>query len=183
MRPRAVVCISALYLSALASPVQAEPQGAEPAPTLRTDTPSGFPVPRFVSLKYDETNCRIGPSPDHPIRFVFRRAGAPVMVVAESVDHWRKIRDSAGDECWAHRVTLRPQTHVLTVEETTLRRKPSVASGASAELARGVLARIEARKGDWMKLSADRADGNRAGGWIDSATVWGGAIASPVSGN
>lgn len=104
------------------------------------------------------------------------------MVVAESVDHWRKIRDSAGDECWAHRVTLRPQTHVLTVEETTLRRKPSVASGASAELARGVLARIDARKGEWLKLSADRG-GGKAGGWIKSAEVWGGAIAPAASGN
>ncbi|MFN0024750.1 MAG: SH3 domain-containing protein [Parvularculaceae bacterium] len=149
---------------------------------MRTDTPSGYPVPRIVSLKFDETNCRIGPSGEHPVRFVFRRAGAPVMVVAESVDHWRKIRDSAGDECWAHRVTLRAQTHVLTIDETTLFRKASVASGASAELARGVLARIEARKGEWLKLSAVRADGKRAGGWTESATVWGGAIASPVPG-
>lgn len=165
MPSRAALTIVALYLSVLAPAAQAD--GG--APTLRTQTPSGQPVPRFVSLKFGETNCRIGPSRAHPVRFVFRRQGAPVMVIAESVDHWRKIRDISGDECWAHRVTLRPQTHVQTRDETALRRKPEEGADTSARLGPGVLARIEARKGDWLKVSADRAEG-----WVSADEVWGG---------
>lgn len=167
MTSRAALIFIALHLSGLAAPAQAD--GG--APPLRTDTPSGQPVPRFLSLKYDETNCRIGPSGAHPVRFVFRREGAPVMVVAESVDHWRKIRDASGDECWAHRVTLRAQTHVQTVRETELRRKPSPDAEVAAHLANGVLARIGARKEGWLKVSADRASG-----WVAASEVWGGAL-------
>lgn len=169
MPPRDVSILFAAYLSVLAAPAQAD--GGGPLP-IRTDTPSGQPVPRFLSLKYDETNCRIGPSSEHPVRFVFRHEGAPVMVVAESVDHWRKIRDVAGDECWAHKVTLRAQTHVLTRRETTLLKQPLLSAPPAAQLAAGVLARIEGRRGAWLRISADRASG-----WVKASEVWGGAVA------
>lgn len=168
MTSRAALFLIALHLSVLAAPAQADGGG----PPVRTDTPSGQPVPRFLSLKYDETNCRVGPSAAHPIRFVFRREGAPVMVIAESVDYWRKIRDAAGDECWAHKVTLRAQTHVQTVRETSLLRKPSAQADVAAQLGSGVLARIDARKDGWLKVSADRASG-----WVTAGDVWGGAVA------
>ena len=175
MPPRTVPFLVAIYLSALALPAQAD--GGAPAP-VRIDTPSGLPVPRFLSLKYGETNCRIGPSPAHPVRYVFRREGAPVMVVAESVDHWRKIRDAAGDECWAHKVTLRAQTHVQTLRETALRRKPSRNASAAAQLGPGVLARIDARKDGWLKVSAGGADG-----WVRADEVWGGALGAAEPGD
>ncbi|NKB16238.1 MAG: hypothetical protein HC774_04140 [Sphingomonadales bacterium] len=170
MFPRAALFLVGLHLSVLAPAAQAD--GG--APAIRTDTPSGQPVPRFVSLKHDETNCRIGPSTGHPVRYVFRREGAPVMVVAESVDYWRKIRDAAGDECWAHRVTLRPQTHIQTIEETALRRGPDIGSPAIATLGPGVLARIERRNRAWLKVSAERMEG-----WVRTAEVWGGDVLSP----
>lgn len=169
MPSRNIFFVVVISLTAAATPAQAD--GG--APPLRTDTPSGQPVPRFLSLKYGETNCRIGPSTAHPIRFVFRREGAPVMVIAESVDHWRKIRDAAGDECWAHKVTLRAQTHVQARQETALLKKPEKAAQAAAQLGAGVLARIEARKGAWLKVTADRASG-----WVEATSVWGGAIES-----
>lgn len=167
MTSRAALFLIALHLSVLAAPAQADGGG----PPVRTDTPSGQPVPRFLSLKYDETNCRIGPSAAHPVRFVFRREGTPVMVVAESVDYWRKIRDAAGDECWAHKVTLRAQSHVQTLRETLLLRKPSPQSGVAAHLGVGVLARIETRRSGWLKVTADRASG-----WVAERDVWGGAV-------
>ncbi|HBK92230.1 MAG TPA: hypothetical protein DDZ68_11220 [Parvularcula sp.] len=175
MQPRAVPFLVALYLSAVAAPAQAD--GGAPPP-LRTDTPSGQPVPRFLSLKFDKTNCRIGPSRNHPIRYVFRREGAPVMVVAESVDHWRKIRDAAGDECWAHKVTLHAQTHVQTIHQTALLRKPLSGADAAAQLGPGVLARIDARKDGWLKVSAGGATG-----WIPAGEVWGGALAHAEPGD
>jgi SH3-like domain-containing protein len=165
MTLRAALFLIALHLSALPSPSQAD--GG--APRIRIDTPSGQPVPRFVSLKHDETNCRIGPSGGHPVRYVFRRKGAPVLVIAESVDHWRKLRDAAGDECWAHRVMLRAQTHVQATEETVLRQKPAADAAPRATLGPGVLARIDARKDGWLKVSAGGADG-----WVPASAVFGG---------
>jgi SH3-like domain-containing protein len=172
MSLRAVLLLIALYLSAPPLPAQADGGG----PRIRTDTPSGQPVPRFVSLKREKTNCRIGPSDSHPIRYVFRRKGAPMLVIAESVDHWRKLRDAAGDECWAHRVMLHAQTHVQTTVETPLRKKPAADAALSATLGPGVLARIDTRKDGWLKVSAGGSEG-----WVPAGAVFGGDL-SPAFG-
>ena len=149
----------------------ASAQGAAPSAgeEVRLNTPSGYPVPRFVSLKDEETNCRTGPSFDHPVRFVFKRAGTPVLVVAESVDHWRKLRDPDGDECWAHQTTLRAQTHILVRKSLALKRRPAADAQTSARLGSGVLARLIKRRGDWILVSAGNAKG-----WAADRDVWGG---------
>ncbi len=163
MRLRTGAILAVLvHLSVTAAPAQAD--GG-----IRLDTPSGYPVPRFVSLKDEETNCRIGPSFDHPVRFVFKRAGAPVLIIAESVDHWRKLRDADGDECWVHRTTLKAQTHVLTRGATSLKRRPDAGSDVSARLGDGVLARLIKRKDGWVSVSAGKAQG-----WVEAGAVWGG---------
>ena len=59
--------------------------------------PSGYPIPRFVSLKAEKVNVRRGPSSDHPVAWVFQRKGLPVEIVAE-FENWRRIRDSDGEE-------------------------------------------------------------------------------------
>lgn len=163
MRLRAAVIFAVLFhLSAAAPPAQADSG-------VRLDTPSGYPVPRFVSLKDEETNCRIGPSFDHPVRYVFKRAGTPVLIVAESVDHWRKLRDPVGDECWVHQTTLKAQSHVLVSAAVSLKRRPEADAAVSARLGEGVLARLVKRKGDWLLVSAEKAQG-----WVATDEVWGG---------
>lgn len=178
MRYRAAMLAVAAHLSVTAYPAQGAqsppPPGGE---TVRLDTPSGYPVPRFVSLKDEETNCRIGPSLGHPVRFVFKRAGAPVLVVAESVDHWRKLRDPDGDECWVHQTTLKAQTHVLATASIELRRQPEADAGVSARLGEGVLARLVKRKGDWLFVSVGSAKG-----WVAARDVWGGEVLSGPAG-
>jgi SH3-like domain-containing protein len=60
---------------------------------------SKLPLPRFVSLKADEVNARVGPGGDYKIAWVFRRAGLPVEVLAE-YEKWRQVRDSDGGTGW-----------------------------------------------------------------------------------
>jgi SH3-like domain-containing protein len=164
MRRRIAISALLLHLSPAAVPAQAAGQA-------RLDTPSGYPVPRFVSLKDEETNCRIGPSFDHPVKFIFKRAGAPVMVIAESVDHWRKIKDPDGDACWVHQTTLKAQSHVLVIAETPLHRRPDDRAKTNAMLGPGVLARLVKRKDGWLLVAADDIRG-----WTGEANVWGGAV-------
>lgn len=162
----------ALHLTLPGAPAQA---ASAEAVKLRLDTPSGYPVPRFLSLKDDKTNCRIGPSLDHPVRIVFKRAGAPVLVIAESVDHWRKVRDADGDECWVHQATLKAQTHVLIVADLALREKRAAGAAVTGRLGEGVLAKLAKRKQGWLRLSAGDARG-----WAPQAAVWGGdPLAAP----
>ena len=67
-------------------------------------TPSGLPVPRYVSLKFDEVNARSGPSDDHRLLWVYRVKGLPVQVVAE-MGEWRRICDPDGGLSWVHERT------------------------------------------------------------------------------
>jgi SH3-like domain-containing protein len=161
---KAFAAILAIHLTAPAFSVQAAPAKAE----LRTDTPSGLPVPRFVSLKNETTNCRMGPSFDYPITATFRRAGIPVQVVAETTDHWRKIRDQEGAECWAHQTTLRSLTHVLVIKETAILARPEAGAPPRARLAKGVLARFVRERDGWGLV---RAEGLK--GWAKAGALWG----------
>ena len=46
---------------------------------------SGFPVPRYVSLKSDKVNMHIGPAKTYEVKWLYQRAGLPVEIIAESV--------------------------------------------------------------------------------------------------
>jgi len=83
-------------------------------------TPSGFIVPRFVSLKFSKVNGRTGPSRDHPIAWQYQRRGLPLMIVAET-EMWRKVRDISGDEAWVRKPALSGARTVLALQTTSIR--------------------------------------------------------------
>src|SRR5438067_115081 len=88
---------------------------------------SGLPVPRFVSLKADETNVRTGPGTRYPISWVYHRQGMPVEVI-EEFDVWRKIRDSEGTTGWVHRTMLDGKRSVMikSKEPCVMRAEPEL---------------------------------------------------------
>ncbi|MEL7489264.1 MAG: SH3 domain-containing protein [Pseudomonadota bacterium] len=135
---------------------------------IRTDTPSGYPVPRFVSLKGDKTYCRAGPSKAHPIRFTFQKAGAPVMVIAETVDHWRRIKDREGDVCWAHKTVLKAQSHAFSTREINILSRPHMDAKVRGRIAGAVLVRTEKEKGGWVRISVGSLRG-----WVPGDALWG----------
>ena len=148
---------------------RAEGPAPEALPAVRRDTPSGMPVPRFVSLKSAKTFCRIGPSFSHPVRITYMREGLPLVVVAETRDHWRKLRDRDGDECWAHRSKLSGVDTALVIEDgLVLRARPSESAPARARLGEGVIAHIDGAEEGWIKVSA-----NNTRGWVRGTGLWG----------
>lgn len=163
----ALAATLALHLTAPAAEAQAA-QAPERAAEIRTDTPSGYPVPRFVSLKGEKTNCRMGPSFDYPVTMTFMLAGLPVQVVAETTDHWRKIRDHEGAECWAHQTTLKALSHVLVIEETAILARPEDGAPPRARLAKGVLAKLVRERDGWGFVSVDGLKG-----WALAGALWG----------
>lgn len=164
---KAVFIASLIAAHLIAAPALAQPgPGGDAA--RRTDTPSGLPVPRFVSLKYDKTHCRTGPSFAHPVAVIYLKTGLPVEIVAETTDHWRKLRDRAGAQCWAHQTTLKAVSHVLTVDETVLLARPAGGAPSRARLAAGVLARLEREKDGWVYVSVSGLKG-----WAPDSAFWG----------
>jgi|SRR5688572_26898986 SH3-like domain-containing protein len=134
--------------------------------------PSGLPVPRFVSLKTDIVNVRRGPSSEHEVAWVFHRKGLPVEIIAE-FEHWRRIRDSEGEEGWVYQTLL--AGHRTAIVEpwrkgstVALRNKPERSAAAVAMLKSGVVGEVEQCTGQWCELTVNGYEG-----WIDQATLFG----------
>ncbi|MBE1237928.1 hypothetical protein IHV25_09765 [Phaeovibrio sulfidiphilus] len=133
-------------------------------------TPSGQPVPRFVSLRFNVVNLRTGPGKRYPSAWVYRRINLPVEVVAE-YDLWRMIRDVDGVTGWVHRSMLTGNRHGLTRDgDWVVRRKPEATSRPLVKVGTGVVIRI-------LKCPEEEAFCRvRLGeveGWIPRAALWG----------
>lgn len=132
-------------------------------------TPSGMPVPRYVSLKFDKVNARAGPGDDHRLLFVYRVRGLPLQVVAETSE-WRRVCDPEGALAWVHkRVTDgRRTTMNMTVQPVALLKRPKDGSRASAYLNSHSLAALDRCDKGWCKVKADHANG-----WVREGVLWG----------
>ena len=134
------------------------------------DTPSGLPVPRYVSLKFQTVNARVGPGDDHRLLWIYHARGLPVQVVAESSE-CRRICDPDGSLAWVHKRTLDASR---TVIRTAL--PPLALQGGDRTSAR-VVAFLRSRaiasltkcdeKG-WCRVKVDGVSG-----WIPRPEVWG----------
>ena len=135
-----------------------------------TKTPSGFPVPRYVSLKYSNSNGRTGPSFGHPVKWNYRKRGMPMIVVAET-EEWRKLRDVNGDESWMFRTQIKGARMVLARTEIGLRAKPRSDAKLRAIAAKGALLELdECENTGWCRVQS--VDG-RFVGYALQNLLWG----------
>jgi SH3-like domain-containing protein len=163
----AVAGLAALALAGLSpgAPFAAEKDKERP-------TPSGLPVPRYVSLKFDQVNARSAPGDDSRLLWVYRAKGLPVQVVAET-NEWRRICDPERGLAWVHRRTTDGRRMVMRLQPTPLAllASPRPDGRVKAYLASRALAELDrCNKDGWCKLKAGRMDG-----WVPAAQVWGAA--------
>jgi len=130
------------------------------------------PIPRFVSLKPSDTPMREGPSKDHSIKWVFKREGLPVEVIAEH-EQWRRVRDSESTEGWVFQGRLSNRRTVIVLagkDKTprTLYSRESEQSSIVAKLEPGVIANVERCSAAWCQVHVEDYEG-----FIRKDAVWG----------
>src|ERR1700677_2494269 len=74
-------------------------EGADCPAGVKQQTPSGYCVPRYLSLKRGEGVRRKGRGKDYAALYVYHAKGLPVQVVDEPTD-WRRICDPDGGAVW-----------------------------------------------------------------------------------
>ena len=74
---------------------------------------TGLEMPRFVSLKSNDVNLRIGPSTNYPIILKYITENLPIEIIDE-FDVWRKTRDHEGNIGWLHKSLIKGDRYVLT---------------------------------------------------------------------
>lgn len=132
-------------------------------------TPSGLPVPRYVSLKFDKVNARSGPGDDHRLLWVYRVRGLPVQVVAETAE-WRRICDPEGELVWVHKRTTDGRRMVMNThaDPAPLRRRPKLDARVAAYLNGRALATLVRCEDDWCRVRAGDVTG-----WVPQGELWG----------
>jgi SH3-like domain-containing protein len=149
--------------------------GCGPRGQAECDTPSRQPVPRFLSLEYNEINARNGPGEDHRILWTWRAKGMPVEVVAETSD-WRRVRGPDGVPAWVHKRGLTGDLTVMRIKpgQVALLASPADDAKVVAWLKPSSVAVLEKSEGDWRRV---KAGGQK--GWVRAGEVWGAGAPTP----
>lgn len=128
-----------------------------------------LPIPRFVTIKFDEVNVRTGPAIDCPIEWVFIRKSEPVEIIAE-YEQWRKIRDINGEGGWAHASALSAKRSVILVSKNTmpLIDSPGHYDNIVAQLKPKIRCNLLKCKNDWCQLVCKSYKG-----WVAKKFLWG----------
>jgi SH3-like domain-containing protein len=130
--------------------------------------PSGQPIPRFVSLKFDEVNVRVGPGKRYPIHYVYKRIHLPVQVVEEFA-HWRKVADFEGSSGWVHKGAIDGHRTAIIIGKTqALYDDPDPASSVELQAQAHVIGEVKRCEQDWCQLVIQGRKG-----WIRKADIWG----------
>lgn len=150
-----------LALGALAGGAQGRPADKP--------TPSGLPVPRWVSLKFGEVNARSGPGDDHRLVWVYRSKGLPLQIVAETAE-WRKVCDPEGGSAWVHRRTVdgRRTAFQPSDQPLALKAKPKFEAAVRAYMAPRSVAALDTCEDGWCRIKAGDVKG-----WAPARALWG----------
>jgi SH3-like domain-containing protein len=168
------------YILLLIFSLHAEALHAE-EPQLITGKETGLPIPRFVILKSNKTNLRVGPGIKYQTSWTYLRKGYPMQVVAE-FENWRKLRDIDGSEGWVNENLItgkrsaiitgnqfsKPLSYQLKEKEMVLLRYPREDAPPTLKVEFGVIAEIKKCNELWCKLKIQ----NKMG-WIKKENTWG----------
>ena len=85
----------------------------------KTGSVTGLEIPRFVSLKSDDANIRVGPSVNYPIKFKYVFQNMPLEIIDE-FDVWRKSKDHEGNIGWIHKSLIKGDRFILVNNNTNI---------------------------------------------------------------
>ena len=129
---------------------------------------SGYPVPRFVTLKKDLAYMRVGPGREYLLDWVYVRQNLPLKVISE-FDVWRKVVDHEGTTGWLHSSLLSLERYgLVTKAEIKLHASAEESSDVVAIAGRNVLLEVQYCDGQWCRLA-----GKEVRGWTERQNFWG----------
>jgi len=143
--------------------------GSQTEPSLTINN-SGLPLPRFVSLRTDPINMRVGPGIRYPVDWVYLRRNLPMEIILE-FDNWRRVRDPEGVEGWVHQNMLSGRrTGYVIGTHRRLMRAGFDTSKIVATLEHGVIVEVKRCP---PRSSYCRVATNGLDGWIQRDHFWG----------
>jgi SH3-like domain-containing protein len=122
----------------------------------------------FSTLRYDNVNLRQGPSKDYPVKIFYKKKYLPVLV-QDTSDNWRKIRDHENNSGWIHLSQLSKKKSAITIDDQVIVFKnATIFSKPLVVLEKGRLCLISKCIEEWCKIKT-----NKYKGWIKKKSLWG----------
>ena len=122
----------------------------------------------FLTLKYDKVNLRQGPSKDYPVKIFYKKKYLPILVL-DSSDNFRKIRDHENNSGWIHSSQLSKKKAALAKgDQIVMFKNPTIFSAPLVILEEGRLCIILKCNNEWCKIKSDKYSG-----WIKKENLWG----------
>lgn len=126
-------------------------------------------VPYWVSIRAEEVNMRVGPSPNYRIEWVYKRPMLPLKVLRIK-EGWRLVEDPDGAKGWVvARFLSRERTAIVTGKElAAMHSQPGTSSPVLWNVEPGVVGTLGNCEADWCHFEvAGRS------GWVSQQRLWG----------
>jgi len=122
----------------------------------------------FSTLRNSTANLRQGPSFDYPIKIFYKKKYLPVLVL-DSSDNFRKIKDHENNTGWIHVSQLsRRKAALVETDKIIIFKNSTIFSKPLVILEKGRLCLILKCNNDWCKIKTDKYSG-----WVKKESLWG----------
>ena len=130
---------------------------------------TGYKLPRYVSLKSDESNLRVGANKDYPILLTYKIENFPIEIINE-YKQWREVQDVDGNHGWMHESLFQGDRHGIIKshydETTQIYKKPK--GSLIWKIGNRNIVKINKCLKIWCHISF-----NGKKGWINKVNLWG----------
>ena len=130
---------------------------------------TGFNVPRFVSLKSEDINLRIGSSINYPILLKYITEDFPVEIIDE-YQNWRKIKDIDNNQGWIHKTLIKGERYAIINVEFPFNAKIFTKPDGKilGEIGNLNIVKINTCLDRWCNIKLKKNKG-----WIHKNNLWG----------
>jgi len=130
---------------------------------------TGLEIPRYVSLKSDDANIRVGPSKNYPIEIKYVKRNYPLKVL-EEYEEWRKVEDFNNNIGWIHKSLISGIRTgiVLSNDNKNIKLFNTLGGSVIGEIGMGNIVILEKCKIDLCLVSSENFKG-----WMDKKYIWG----------
>tara|TARA_Y100000590_G_C15237560_1_gene832464 strand:+ start:127 stop:654 length:528 start_codon:yes stop_codon:yes gene_type:complete len=125
-------------------------------------------IPRYVSLKSDDVNLRVGPSLIYPIKINYIKKNLPIEIINE-YEVWREVKDIDGNIGWIHKSLLKGDRYgIITANDEKIFVYSYPNGKKIGEIGNRNIIKLNKCIMEWCYINISNKNG-----WINKDFIWG----------